>query len=51
MYILNETTRYNKCFKFDLEGTTDQNSKIKRIVLSDSTRLIYKTKPFFWDYN
>ena len=47
VYLLEKSRSYNKDFKFDLEGTTDQNSKIKRIVLSDSTRLIYKTKPFF----
>ena len=32
--------KFNKDFKFDLEGTTDQNSKIKRIILSNLTRLI-----------
>ena len=47
VYLLEKSRSYNKDFKFNLEGTTDQNSKIKRIVLSDSTRLIYKTKPFF----
>jgi hypothetical protein len=24
LYLLNENTRYNKDFKFDLEGTNDQ---------------------------
>jgi hypothetical protein len=40
LYLLEKSRSYNKDFKFNLEGTTDQNSKIKRIVLSDSTRLI-----------
>ncbi len=40
VYLLEKSRSYNKDFKFNLEGTTDQNSKIKRIVLSDSTRLI-----------
>ena len=41
VYLLNEIRRCNKDFKFDLEGTTDQNSKIKRIILSNITRLIW----------
>ena len=40
LYLVSEVTRLSKDFKFDLEGTTDQNSKIKRIVLSNITRLI-----------
>ena len=40
LYLLKESRSYNKDFKFNLEGTTDQNSKIKRIILSNLTRLI-----------
>jgi hypothetical protein len=40
-YLVNENTRYNKDFKFDLEGTTDQNNKIKRNIQSDIARLIF----------
>ena len=40
LYLVSEVTRYNKNFKFNLEGTTDQNSKIKRIILSNLARLI-----------
>ena len=32
LYLVSEVTSYNKDFKFDLEGTTDQNSKIRRTV-------------------
>ena len=37
LYFLSENGSYNKIFESDLEGTIDQNSKIKRIVLSDTT--------------
>ena len=32
VYLVSEVTSYNKDFKFNLEGTIDQNNKIKRIV-------------------
>ena len=32
LYFLNTSRSYNKAFKFNLEGTTDQNSEIKRTV-------------------
>ena len=31
-YLLDKSRRSSKDFKFNLEGTIDQNSKIKRIV-------------------
>ena len=37
LYLLDKSRSYNKIFESDLEGTIDQNSKIKRIVLSDTT--------------
>ena len=40
VYLLNEIRRCNKDFKFDLEGTTNQNSKIKRNISTNHTRLI-----------
>ena len=40
VYLLEKSRTYNKDFKFDLEGTNDQNSKIKRMILSNLTRLI-----------
>ena len=39
LYFLNTSRSYNKDFKFNLEGTTDQNSKIKRIISMNLTRL------------
>ena len=44
LYFLNTSRSYNKDFKFNLEGTTDQNSEIKRIVLSDPTKLTLISK-------
>ena len=41
VYLLNEIRKCNKDFKFNLEGTTDQNSKIKRNTKSNITRLIF----------
>jgi hypothetical protein len=32
VYLLNEIRRCNKIFESDLQGTNDQNSKIKRII-------------------
>ena len=32
LYLLDKSRTYNKDFKFNLEGTTDQNNKIKRII-------------------
>ena len=40
LYLLEKSRSYNKDFKFDLEGTTDQNSKIKRNISTNHTRLI-----------
>ena len=44
LYFLSESRSYNKIFESDVEGTTDQNSEIKRIVLSDSTKLTLISK-------
>jgi hypothetical protein len=40
LYLLEKSRSYNKDFKFDLEGTTNQNSKIKRNISTNHTRLI-----------
>ena len=32
VYLLEKSRSYNKIFESDLQGTIDQNSKIKRIV-------------------
>ena len=39
VYLLEKSRSYNKDFKFDLEGTTDQNNKIKRNTKSNIRRL------------
>ena len=47
VYLLNEIRKCNKDFKFNLEGTTDQNCKNNRIILSNSTKLIQSLIKFF----
>ena len=41
LYFLNESTKYNKIFESDLQGTNDQNSKIKRYSKSNLKRQYY----------
>jgi hypothetical protein len=42
LYFLSENGSYNKIFESDLQGTIDQNSKIKRDISTNLTKLTLK---------